>query len=57
MIAEKIFSVMDADQIMVLDEGRLVAFGSHEELLKDSDLYREIYQTQRAKDKITEGDL
>lgn len=57
VIAEKIFSVMDADQIMVLDEGRLVAFGSHEELLKDSDLYREIYQTQRAKDKITEGDL
>lgn len=57
VIAEKIFSVMDADQIMVLDEGNLVAFGSHEELLKESDLYREIYQTQRAKDKITEGDL
>lgn len=57
VIAEKIFSVMDADQIMVLDEGNLVAFGSHEELLKESDLYREIYQTQRAKEKITEGDL
>ncbi|MDE6376786.1 MAG: ABC transporter ATP-binding protein, partial [Ligilactobacillus sp.] len=57
VIAEKIFSVMDADKIMVLDQGQLVALGSHQELLATSDIYREIYETQRAKDKIAEGEL
>lgn len=57
VIAEKIFSVMDADKIMVLDQGQLVALGSHQELLATSDIYREIYETQRAKDKIEEGEL
>ncbi|WP_304652379.1 ABC transporter ATP-binding protein [uncultured Ligilactobacillus sp.] len=57
VIAEKIFSVMDADKIMVLDQGQLVALGSHQELLATSQVYREIYETQRAKDKIEEGEL
>lgn len=57
MIAEKIFSVMDADRIMVLDQGQIVALGSHQELLANSQVYREIYETQRAKDKIEEGEL
>lgn len=57
VIAEKIFSVMDADKIMVLDQGQLIALGSHQELLATSQVYREIYETQRAKDKIEEGKL
>ncbi len=57
VIAEKIFSVMDADKIMVLDQGQLIALGSHQELLATSQVYREIYETQRAKDKIEEGEL
>lgn len=56
VIAEKIFSVMDADKIMVLDQGQIVALGSHQELLATSQVYREIYETQRAKDKIEEGE-
>lgn len=57
VIAEKIFSVMNADRIMVLDQGQIVALGSHQELLANSQVYREIYETQRAKDKIEEGEL
>ncbi len=57
VIAEKIFSVMDADKIMVLDQGQIVAWGSHQELLATSQVYREIYETQRAKDRIEEGEL
>lgn len=57
VIAEKIFSVMYADLIMVLDQGQIVALGSHQELLANSQVYREIYETQRAKDKIEEGEL
>ena len=57
VIAEKIFSVMDADKIMVLDQGQLIAWGSHQELLATSQVYREIYETQRAKDRIEEGEL
>ncbi len=57
VIAEKIFSVMDADKIMVLDQGQLIALGSHQELLATSQVYREIYETQRAKDRIEEGEL
>ncbi|MEE8856863.1 MAG: ABC transporter ATP-binding protein [Lactobacillus sp.] len=54
MIAEKIVSVMHADKILVLDEGRLAAEGTHEELLKISPIYQEIYQTQRAKERKEE---
>lgn len=51
IIAEKIVSVMLADKILVLDDGKLVAQGTHEELLASSPIYQEIYQTQRAKEK------
>lgn len=51
MIAEKIVSVMHADKILVLDDGKLVAQGTHQELLKSSPVYQEIYQTQKAKER------
>lgn len=49
VIAEKISSVLHADRILVLDNGQLVGVGSHQELLQSSPIYREIYETQKAK--------
>ena len=49
-IAEKIFSVMHADKILVMDDGKIKAMGTHEELLLTSPLYQEIYETQRARE-------
>lgn len=56
IIAEKIVSVMNADKILVLDDGKLVAEGTHEELLKISPIYQDIYRTQKAKEKRGEID-
>lgn len=47
IVAQKISSVVNADKIIVLDEGKLVGFGSHKELLSTSSIYREIYDTQK----------
>ncbi|MFT9031262.1 ABC transporter ATP-binding protein [Leuconostoc pseudomesenteroides] len=49
VIAEKISSVLHADRILVLDNGKLVGIGSHQELLQSSPIYTEIYETQKAK--------
>lgn len=46
IIAQRISSVQDADRILVLDEGRINGIGTHEELLADNAIYREIYETQ-----------
>ena len=46
IIAQRVSSVQDADRILVLDEGRVSAFGSHEELLKTSAIYREVWESQ-----------
>lgn len=48
IIAEKIFSVMHADKILVMDDGKIKAMGTHEELLLTSPLYQKIYEMQRA---------
>lgn len=50
IIAEKIFSVMHADKILVMDDGKIKAMGTHEDLLLTSPLYQEIYETQRARE-------
>lgn len=50
IIAQKISSVVHADTILVLDEGHLVAQGNHKELVATSDVYRQIYDTQKAKE-------
>ena len=49
IIAQRISSVMDADKIVVLDGGKIVALGNHEELLKGCDVYRETYLSQNNK--------
>lgn len=50
IIAQRITSVMDADQILVLDEGQIVGMGSHEKLLKECESYQEIYYSQMDKE-------
>ena len=47
IIAQRISSVMDADKIIVLDEGRVSAVGTHDELMKTSRIYREVYESQQ----------
>ena len=46
IIAQRVASVEDADMILVMDNGRVVAKGTHEELLVSSDIYREVYEQQ-----------
>lgn len=48
VIAQRVSSIMDADQILVLDDGRIVARGTHGELLETSETYREIVSSQLA---------
>lgn len=46
IIAQRIASVMDADRVMVMDDGKLVAFDTPDNLLKTNDIYREVYESQ-----------
>ena len=46
IIAQRIASVQDSDRIMILDAGRIAAFGTHDELMKTNELYRDIYESQ-----------
>lgn len=49
IIAQRISSVCDADKIIVMDEGRIVGIGTHEELFESNEEYREIYYSQNEK--------
>lgn len=46
IIAQRISSIEDADQIIVLDDGKVLGVGTSEELLKTNDIYREVYESQ-----------
>lgn len=50
IIAQKISSVVHADKILVLDQGRLIGQGRHADLVVTNDVYREIYETQKGKE-------
>ena len=47
IIAQRIISVMDADLIVVMDDGRVAQAGTHDELMQTSEIYRDIYQSQQ----------
>ncbi len=54
IIAQRVSSVQDADQILVLDDGKLMAHGTHEELLESSPIYKEVYYSQNKGGSINE---
>ena len=47
IIAQRMISVMDADLIVVMDDGKIADMGTHEELMKTSEIYRDVYQSQQ----------
>lgn len=54
IISQRVSSVQDADKIIVLDGGRVNAMGTHEELLKNCEIYREVYESQNRGGVISE---
>lgn len=52
IVAQRIGTIMDADQIIVLEEGRIVGKGTHTELLKSCDVYREIAMSQLSEEEL-----
>jgi len=52
IIAQRIISVMDADLIVVLDDGQISGMGTHEELMEANEIYRDVYQSQQEGAKI-----
>jgi ATP-binding cassette subfamily B protein len=55
IVAQRVSTVMDADQIIVLDEGDVVGIGTHRELIQTSEVYREIVFSQLSSEEIAEG--
>lgn len=55
LIAQRISSVLEADKILVLDAGRIVAEGTHQELIVHSKVYQEIYRSQLGEEEVVYG--
>ena len=54
IVAQRVGTIMDADQIIVLDKGEIVGRGRHEELMESNAIYREIAQSQLNSQSLTE---
>jgi ATP-binding cassette subfamily B protein len=52
IVAQRVSTVMDADRIIVLDEGKVVGIGTHRELLKSNEIYREIVASQLSEEEL-----
>ena len=52
LVAQRISTILNADQIIVLDEGNIVGIGKHEQLLKSCEVYKEIAQSQLSKEEL-----
>lgn len=52
IVAQRVSTVMDADQIIVMDEGRIAAVGTHQQLLESSEVYSEIVSSQLSEEEI-----
>lgn len=52
IVAQRINTILDADQIIVMEEGKILGIGSHEELFKDNDIYREIALSQLSEKEL-----
>ncbi len=50
IISQRVSSIQDADHILILDGGRVAGYGTHDELLQSSDIYREVYESQTRKE-------
>jgi len=55
IVAQRINTIMNADQIIVLDEGKIVGIGTHNELIKKCKVYKEIALSQLSKEELTNG--
>ncbi len=57
IIAQRIASVQDADKIIVMNDGKIDAIGTHEELLKSNEIYRDVYMSQQhgSEEDVKEG--
>ena len=51
IIAQRIASVQDSDKIVVLDDGKINGIGTHDELMKTNEIYREVYESQTKREE------
>ena len=55
IVAQRISTIIDADQILVLDQGKVVGQGTHKELLANNEVYQEIAYSQLSKEELENG--
>jgi ATP-binding cassette subfamily B protein len=56
MVTQRVSTILDADMIIVLDDGEMVGIGTHDELMKNNDVYKEIYCSQVEKEQEEENE-